>query len=99
MDNFHTIKDVLKSSLIDQIDKKRIMRCYEKVYFHYNIHKELPCWGNIDLRSKNKTYNYKVDIDKTIKLIGILDNNKFHKITFGALQEPVEFERKDFLRF
>ena len=35
--NLKTIKDILIHELINQDDKKRIMRCYEKVKMHYEM--------------------------------------------------------------
>jgi hypothetical protein len=58
--NLKTIKDILIHELINQDDKKRIMRCYEKVKMHYEMCNELPIWGNIDIFIDNKAYIYKV---------------------------------------
>jgi len=95
--NFQTIKDVLIHEIINQDDKKRIMRCYEKIKMHYERYNELPLWGNIDLFIDDKSYIYKVNYDKSLQYLQTNDMNKYKKITFGALQEPVKMNKNDFM--
>jgi len=95
--NLKTIKDILIHELINQDDKKRIMRCYEKVKMHYEMCNELPIWGNIDIFIDNKAYIYKVHYDKSIEYLHTNDMNKYKKITLGVPQEPVEMNENNFI--
>jgi len=94
---FKTIKEVLMEESINQDDKKRIMRCYEKVKMHYEMYNELPIWGNIDIFINNKAYIYKVHYDKSIEYLQTNDMNKYKKLTLGVPQEPVEMNENDFI--
>lgn len=97
-ENIQTIKDVLLHHSVSDIDKKRIMRCYEKVKTYYSIHNELPEWGNIDIFINNFAYIYKVNYDKSIHFIQKNDMHKYLKITSEAfLQEPIELNSTDFM--
>ena len=82
---------------INQDDKKRIMRCYEKVKMHYEMYNELPIWGNIDIFINNKAYIYKVHYDKSIEYLQTNDMNKWKKLTLGVPQEPIEMNENDFM--
>lgn len=95
--NLKTIKDILIHELVNQDDKKRIMRCYEKVKMHYEMYNELPIWGNIDIFINNKAYIYKVHYDKSIEYLQTNDMNKFKKLTLCVPQEPIEMNENDFM--
>ena len=96
--NLKTIKDVLMHEFINQDDKKRIMRCYEKIKIHYEIYNELPLWGNTDIFIDNKAYIYKVNYDKSIQYLQTNDMNRYKKLTFdGVPQSPTEMNQNDFM--
>ena len=96
--NLKTIKDVLMHEFINQDDKKRIMRCYEKIKIHYEIYNELPLWGNTDIFINNKAYIYKVNYDKSIQYLQTNDMNRYKKLTFdGVPQSPTEMNQNDFM--
>lgn len=83
---------------INQDDKKRIMRCYEKIKIHYEIYNELPLWGNTDIFIDNKAYIYKVNYDKSIQYLQTNDMNRYKKLTFdGVPQSPMEMNQNDFM--
>jgi len=95
--NLKTIKDVLMHELINQDDKKRIMRCYEKIKMYYEMYNESPLWGNIDIFIYNKAYIYKVNYDKSIEYLQTNDMNKYKKLTLPFPQEPIEMTENDFM--
>jgi hypothetical protein len=96
--NLKTIKEVLLHPLISDTDKKRIIRCYEKVKLHFDIHNELPIWGNTDIFIDNKAYIYKIYYDKTIQYIQTNDMSRYKKITFDDVpQSPIKMNKNDFM--
>lgn len=98
--NLKTIKEILLHPVILDTDKKRIMRCYEKIKLHYDIYNELPIWGNTDIFVNNKTYIYKVHYDKSIQYLQTIDHSisNMKKITFeGIPQFPIEMNENDFI--
>lgn len=98
MEKLQTIKEVLLHPLISDTDKKRLMRCYEKVKLHFDIYDKLPLWGNIDVFIDNKAYIYKVNYDKSIQYLQTNDMNRYKKITLdGVLQSPIEMSQNDFI--
>lgn len=97
-ENLKTIKEVLLHPLISDTDKKRLMRCYEKVKLHFDIYNELPIWGNTDIFIDNKAYIYKVYYDKSIQYLQTNDMNRYKKIKFDSfLQSPIEINENDFM--
>lgn len=98
LEKLQTIKEVLLHPLISDTDKKRLMRCYEKVKLHFDIYYELPIWGNTDVFIDNKSYIYKVNYDKSIQYLQTNDMNRYKKITFnGVPQSPIEMNQNDFI--
>jgi hypothetical protein len=95
--NLKTIKEILLHPVILDTDKKRIMRCYEKIKMHYELYNELPLWGNIDIFINNKAYIYKVHYDKSLEYLQTNNMNNYKKITLQVPQEPVEMIENDFM--
>lgn len=95
--NLNTIKDVLINEFINQDDKKRIMRCYEKIKIHYDMYNELPLWGNIDIFIDNKAYIYKVNYDKSVQYLQTNNMNNYKKLQLQVQQEPIEMTENDFM--
>jgi len=98
LEKLQTIKEVLLHPLISDTDKKRLMRCYEKVKLHFDIYNELPIWGNTDVFIDNKAYIYKVYYDKSIQYLQTNDMNRYKKLQFdGVLQSPICMNQNDFI--
>ncbi len=98
LEKLQTIKEVLLHPLISDTDKKRLMRCYEKVKLHFDIYDELPIWGNTDVFIDNKSYIYKVNYDKSIQYLQTNDMNRYKKISLdGVPQSPIKMNQNDFI--
>ena len=63
--NFKTIEDVLRSNLVNNEDKKRIIQCYYRVKIWHDSHTEEWDRGQLNI---NRDL-YRVNLDKTVTYI------------------------------
>ena len=84
-DRFNTVEAVLRSDIVADEDKARIIQCLKKVILHCEFNDEEPKWGNCDIHFNNTSTHadlYKVHPDRTLTLIKHYDPRDFHHLRF-----------------
>ena len=84
-DRFNTVEDVLRSTIVMDKDKQRIIQCLKKVTQHYSFNDEEPRWGNCDIiLSNTRGVMYKVHPNRTLTLLNYFDPREFYKISIST---------------
>jgi hypothetical protein len=83
-DHFNTVEEVLRSNIVMDRDKGRIIQCLKKVILHCTFNNEEPIWGNCDIILSNTCgVYYKVHPNRTLTFVKYFDPRDFCKIGFA----------------